>query len=111
MVVVVACSGSGGCICSSIVACGAVVVVCYLSKYIRMPKRTAASHRSMTVSPYFGAYQCSVLYSKAYAQGYILMYKLTVYTHNPHALPVHKYLHTQYRHSHDTRITIIHTHD
>ena len=37
-----------------VVACGAVVVVCYLSKDMHMPKRTADSHLSMTVSPYLG---------------------------------------------------------
>ena len=46
-----------------VVTCGAVVVVCYLSKDIRMPKRTADSHRSMTVSPYLGL--ISAVYSTA----------------------------------------------
>ena len=76
VVVVVACGG-GGCmwwwqlhvvvvvvVCVVVVvACGAVVVVCYLSKDIRMPKRTADSHRSMTVSPYLGL--ISAVYSTA----------------------------------------------
>ena len=93
-----------------VVACGAVVVVCYLSKQIRMPKRTADSHQSMTVSPYLELISPVYSTAKHMHRGTYRCIN-TPTTHNPHALPVHKYVHTQYRHSHDTQIIIIHTHD